>query len=679
MKSRLRILYAEDNAHDADLTRVCLAERAPEFDLEIVQTGQECLERLSLTGCDLLLLDHRLPDMDGLDVLRALVRTGFTAPVILVTGSGDEELVVKALHLGASDYVPKIGNYLQSLPELLRGVLKEHSKRRRQGLATSGPRRVLYVEHYEMDIDLTLRHFAETAPLFELDIVRTSVEALAHLRQPPRYDAALIDLRMPDQSGLDFVREAKRLDLALPPFVMISGKGDEAAAIASLTLGAVDYITKRDGYLDQLPHTIDRAIAYDRLNRVNARLEAELSERGRAEKERVSLEEQLRASQKMEAIGSLAGGIAHDFNNLLSVILSYADFALTDLPADHPTHHDLLQVQKAATRAAALTRQLLAFSRKQVLQPIMLDVNQVVTGLEKMLRRILGEDIDFVQVLAPDLGLTLADPGQIEQVLMNLIVNARDAMAKGGKLTIETSNVEVNAELAAKHLAVEPGPFVQLSVSDTGCGMDEQTRSRIFEPFFTTKEKDRGTGLGLSTVYGIIRQSGGNIWVYSEVGGGTTFKIFLPRDISVSTATPIKPSLAPVRTRGTETILVAEDEVALNSIVRRALESAGYKVIAATNGEEALRVSSQYPGEIHLLLTDVVMPKLNGKTLAEQIITRRPLLRIVFMSGYTDEAIVHHGVLNAGVHFLVKPFTAGDLTRKVREVLDRECIPKPQV
>jgi CheY-like chemotaxis protein len=330
----------------------------------------------------------------------------------------------------------------------------------------------------------------------------------------------------------------------------------------------------------------------------------------------------------------------------------------------------LLEVQKAATRAAALTRQLLAFSRKQVLQPIMLNVNQVVTGLEKMLRRILGEDIDFFQVLAPDLGLTLADPGQIEQVLMNLVVNARDAMAAGGKLTIETSNIEVDAELAARHLAIEPGLFVQLVVSDTGCGMDQQTRSRIFEPFFTTKEKDKGTGLGLSTAYGIVRQSGGNIWVYSEPGEGTTFKIFLPRQLSAIAATSLRPSLAPAQTRGTETILVAEDEAALNSIVRRALESAGYKVLVAANGKEALQVSLQYLDEIHLLLTDVVMPKLCGRTLGEELIKTRPMLRVIFMSGYTDETIVHHGVLDAGTHFLVKPFTTVDLTRKVREVLD---------
>ena len=670
MKSCLRIIYAEDNAQDADLTRDHFSEHAPEFDIEIVQTGQACIDRLAGTAYDLLLLDQHLPDMDGLDVLRTLVHSGVSVPVVLVTGSGDEDLVVKALHLGAVNYVPKVGNYLQNLPGLLRLVIEEHRVKLSQGLTNAVPKRILYVEHHEMDIDLTLRHFAEAAPLDELVVVRTTADALALLAGTAAYDAVLIDLRMPDQSGLDFVREAKRLGYLLPPFVMISGKGDEQAAIASLKLGAADYIGKREGYLEQLPYTIDRAIAHDRLNRVNAQLQAELAQRGRSEKEREKLEEQLRASQKMEAIGSLAGGIAHDFNNLLSVILSYAEFAIDDLPTNHPIRNDLLGVKKAATRAAELTRQLLAFSRKQVLQPVPLDVNQIVRGIEKMLRRVLGEHIDFVQLLAPDLGLTLADPGQVEQVLMNLVVNARDAMAEGGQLTIETSNAEVDEDFAASHLAVKPGSFVQLAVTDTGSGMDDQTRERIFEPFFTTKEKDKGTGLGLSTVYGIVKQTGGDIWVYSELGVGTTFKIYLPRELSATTATSIKPSAAPMRTNGTETILVAEDDLALNEIARRALEAAGYTVLTAANGQTALRTSAQHAGDIHLLLTDVVMPRMSGRVLAQELAKTRPYLKVIFMSGYTDDAIVHHGVLDAGTHFLVKPFTKADLTRKVREVLD---------
>jgi two-component system cell cycle sensor histidine kinase/response regulator CckA len=297
-------------------------------------------------------------------------------------------------------------------------------------------------------------------------------------------------------------------------------------------------------------------------------------------------------------------------------------------------------------------------------------LNQSAAGVEKMLRRILGEDIDMVQTLAPNLGLTLADPGQIEQVLMNLVVNARDAMPEGGKLTIETSNVDIDEGYAAAHVAVKPGSYVQLAVSDTGCGMDEQTRARIFDPFFTTKAKDKGTGLGLSTVYGIVKQSGGNIWVYSELGQGTTFKVYLPREHSVTTATAIKPSTVPERVTGTETILVVEDEEALRKIALRTLGSAGYTVLTAGNGEEALLTSAKHVGDIHLLVTDVVLPRMGGRVLAQELSKKRPTVKVLYMSGYTDDAIVHHGVLDAGTPFLAKPFTAADLARKVREVLD---------
>ena len=396
----------------------------------------------------------------------------------------------------------------------------------------------------------------------------------------------------------------------------------------------------------------------------------DITERKRAEQEREKLEEQLRVSQKMEAIGSLAGGVAHDFNNLLSVILSYTSFAMDGIPEDDPRRNNLLEVKKAGERAAALTRQLLAFSRKQVLQPVALDLNAIAVGVEKMLRRILGEDIDLIQVLAPDLGLVKADPGQIEQIMMNLVVNARDAMTEGGKLTIETSNVEIDEEYGARHVALAPGSYVQLAFTDTGCGMDAQTKARLFEPFFTTKEKGKGTGLGLSTVYGIVKQSGGDIWVYSELGHGTTFRIYLPRDLSAMAATTIKPKTVTIRTGGVETVLVVEDEAALRAIAQRALVVAGYKVLIAADGNEALQICAQHPGNIHLLLTDVIMPGMNGRVLAQRVLKMRPTLKVVYMSGYTDNAIIHHGVLDAGMHFLAKPFVPSSLTRKVREVLD---------
>jgi PAS domain S-box-containing protein len=395
----------------------------------------------------------------------------------------------------------------------------------------------------------------------------------------------------------------------------------------------------------------------------------DITERKQMETARAQLEEQLRASQKMEAIGRLASGVAHDFNNLISVILSYTGFAMEGASDGNQLKEDLLEVTKAADRAAALTRQLLAFSRKQVLQPVVLDVNQVVLGVEKMLRRIVGEDIEFVQKLAPDLGLTLADPGQIEQVLLNLVVNARDAMPKGGTLTIETSNVEVDEECAFVHGNAKPGSYVQMVVSDTGCGMDEQTQGRIFEPFFTTKEQGKGTGLGLSTVYGIVTQSGGSIGVCSELGKGTTFKICLPRDRAVATMV-VRPVTVSERTKGTETILVVDDEEALRDVAKRSLEAADYRVLMASDGDQALLVSEQHAGDIHLLMTDVIMPRMSGRELAQALLKKRPAIKVLYMSGYTDDAISHHGVLDAGVHFLPKPFTSNDLIQKVRKVLD---------
>ncbi|HEY5957719.1 MAG TPA: ATP-binding protein, partial [Polyangiaceae bacterium] len=388
------------------------------------------------------------------------------------------------------------------------------------------------------------------------------------------------------------------------------------------------------------------------------------------DKERRMLEEQLRASQKMEAIGRLAGGVAHDFNNLLSVILNYTQFAADTVDEGEPLKNDLKEVMKAAERAAELTRQLLAFGRKQMLRPLPLDLNKTAVAVDKMLRRVLGEDIELVQVLAPELGLTMVDPGQIEQVFMNLVVNSRDAMADGGKLTIETSNVEIDEHFASRHFVGSPGSYVLLRISDTGCGMDEQTKARIFEPFFTTKPVGKGTGLGLSTVYGIIKQSGGSIGVFSEVAQGTTFEIFLPRDTSLPPPAARNSSTAARNYTGHETILVVEDEEALLEVARRCLEGAGYQVLTALDGAAALVKSAQHPDVIHLLLTDVIMPRMNGKTLAQELCQMRPTLKVLFTSGYTDDAIVHHGVLDAGTNFIGKPFTSTEITRKVRDVLD---------
>ncbi len=420
------------------------------------------------------------------------------------------------------------------------------------------------------------------------------------------------------------------------------------------------------GVGDQVAVALERGELLEQLERKvqerTAALSAEITERKQ-------LEAQLLQSQKMEAVGRLAGGIAHDFNNLLTVIKGYSELLVEEVGGDGRLRRAAEEIDKAADRAALLTRQLLAFSRRQVLEPEVLDLNDVVANMDKMLRRLIGEDIDLVSVRRPGLGRVKADPGQIEQVIMNLAVNARDAMPQGGKLTLETANVELDEVYARNHVAITPGSYVMLAVSDTGCGMDAETQARIFEPFFTTKELGKGTGLGLATVYGIVKQSGGYIWVYSEPGQGTTFKVYLPRlEEAVETAQPEREIVRPAR--GSETVLLVEDEENVRQLVRQTLEKNGYTVLEARAGAEATQLSAQHPGPIHLMLTDVVMPKMSGRELAERLALLRPGIKVLYMSGYTDNAIVHHGVLDPGTAFLQKPFTAADLGQKVREVLD---------
>ncbi len=395
-------------------------------------------------------------------------------------------------------------------------------------------------------------------------------------------------------------------------------------------------------------------------------LESRVEERTR---ELSQAQDQLRQAQKMEAVGRLAGGVAHDFNNLLTAITGYSDLLMSDLAEGDPMRGDLEQVKHAADRAASLTRQLLAFSRRQVLQPRVLDLNAVVGSVDKMLRRLIGEDIDLLTVPAPALGWVKADPGQLEQILMNLAVNARDAMPQGGKLTIETANVELDGAYVRQHAAVQPGPYVMLAVSDTGCGMDAETRSHLFEPFFTTKEVGKGTGLGLATVYGIVTQSGGTVSVYSEPGRGTTFKLYLPR-VEDAAGRPVPAGLPAPPVKGSETILVVEDEKAVRSLACEVLKRNGYTVLEARHGDEALAVSDRHEGRIALMLTDMVMPGKRGPDVARQLAAVRPDMKVLYMSGYADSGIVHQGVLDAGTAFLAKPFTPTALARKVREVLD---------
>jgi two-component system cell cycle sensor histidine kinase/response regulator CckA len=384
---------------------------------------------------------------------------------------------------------------------------------------------------------------------------------------------------------------------------------------------------------------------------------------------RKALEEQLLQAQKMEAVGRLAGGIAHDFNNMLTVISGYDRMILDELPPTDPLREYAEEILKAAERAGSLTNQLLAFSRRQIIQPRLMNVNAVVGQTEKMLRRLLGEDIQLVFELNAESGNIKADPNQIIQAIVNLAVNARDAMLTGGRIVVETANVHLDENYVRTHLGVQPGDFVMIAMTDTGQGMDAVTRQRIFEPFFTTKEQGKGTGLGLATVYGMVKQAGGDIWVYSEVGSGTTFKLYFPRvheAISEVTASEVDH-----RTLGGETVLVVEDENAVRDLTVRMLKQLGYVVLAAASGSEAVAISNAYADRLALLVTDVVMPQMSGRQVADALLAARPDIKVLYLSGYTESTVIHHGVLDSAVDFLPKPFSREALGRKVREILGR--------
>ena len=396
----------------------------------------------------------------------------------------------------------------------------------------------------------------------------------------------------------------------------------------------------------------------------------DITERKRVEEEKAKLQNQLLQSQKMESVGRLAGGVAHDFNNMLGVILGHAELAMDKVDPDHPLYNDLQEIRKAAERSSDLTRQLLAFARKQTITPKVLDLNETVAGMLKMLQRLIGEDIQLAWLPGVNLWPVRMDPSQVDQILINLSVNARDAIAGVGKVTIETENVRLDEAYCADHAGFVPGEYLLLAVSDDGCGMDRESQDKIFEPFFTTKGAGKGTGLGLATCYGIVKQNNGFINVYSEPDRGTTFRIYLPRHIGkaeqIRKEGPQEPAI-----RGRETVLVVEDEEALLELGKIMLEKQGYRVLTAGTPGEAIRLAEEHSGEIHLLMTDVVMPEINGRELARKMLSLYPNLKRLFMSGYTADVIAHHGVLDAGVHFLQKPFSRKDLAAKVREALDQ--------
>lgn len=423
---------------------------------------------------------------------------------------------------------------------------------------------------------------------------------------------------------------------------------------------------------DEIARLSERVADLEQLLCLHERIVAEQSDAQR------ELESQLRQAQKMEALGRLAGGVAHDFNNILSVIISYSAMLLEDAKPSDPIRADLTQIRHAGLRATDLTRQLLAFGRKQILQPRHLNLDEVVADSERLLQRLLREDIQLRTVRGPSLRTTHVDPGQVEQILMNLVVNARDAITGAGKITIDTANVELKPEHVRRQVGVTPGAYVMLSVSDTGAGIDDETKARIFEPFFTTKVKGKGTGLGLATVFGIVKQSGGHIRVQSELGKGTTFAVYFPCSAQPPEAMARRTMTPSNVTRGSETILLVEDEETVRGLARTILTRHGYRVLEASSEGDALLICEQHEGDVDLLLTDVVMPRMNGRELSERLRTMRPRMKVLFMSGYTDDLIVRHGALEEGLALLQKPITPAALTRKVREVLDSPAPSRPE-
>jgi PAS domain S-box-containing protein len=630
------ILIVEDDPGVATLERRRL-ERAG-YAAVLAADADAALQALRRQPVDLILLDYRLPgDVDGLEFYAQTRAAGYNLPVILVTGFSNEATVIKALRAGVRDFVTKSVEYLDYLPEAVAHVLREVRTEHR--LAESEARLSAVIESAKDAI--VIAEVGQRITLFN-----RAAEAM--FRCPAR-----------DAIG-------QPLDRFIPKeYESAPGAGaDEPAESLTRLVRTGNRGVRADGTEFPLEASVSRTeVAGRKLYTVVVR---DLTEQKK-------LQAQLLQAQRLESVGRLAAGVAHDFNNLLMVISGYTEILLDRCENDESARGLLQEVYKAGERAALLTRQLLAFSRKQIVEPQVLDLNAVVGAIDKMLRRLIGEDVVLAAAPAPDLGRVRADPGQLEQVLMNLAVNSRDAMPQGGRLTIETANAELDETYARSHAGVRPGRYVLLAVSDTGCGMSEEVQRHIFEPFFTTKEAGNGTGLGLATVYGIVNQSGGHVAVYSEVGRGTTFKVYLPAiDQAVSAGTAAAwPTPVPT---GTETILLVEDDEAVRGIARLALQLHGYTVITASNGEEAVRIVREHTGPIDLLITDVVMPGMSGRQVAEAVKALRPGIGVLYVSGYTDDAVVRHGVLHAETAFLQKPFTMVALATKVRQVLDQREI-----
>ena len=646
MQQKINVLLIEDNPVDARLIEGMLERHDTGiFALKHVSTLAEGMHSLTAnSGNHLVLLDLGLPDATGLQTLRRIMPLANDASVVVITGTSDEETGIAALREGAHDYLIKGQVGGEQLRRVLRYALERHKIQ--SELRAEAERRRLSEQRYHL--------LAETAPMGILltdslgkviDANTAALRMFGYARE--ELLGASIDILLPER--LRSSHHEHRSHYMKKPSVRQVGIGMDLVAC------------RKDGTefpvevaLGPLVTEEGKALVASSIVDITARKK---------------MEAQLHLSQRMEVIGKLAGGVAHDFNNLLGVILGSADAALEKLPPEHPVRGKLEVITQAGSSAADLTRQLLAFSRRQMLQPRVVNLKEVIERTEVLLRRLIGPNIHFTTSLEPSLGQVKVDPGQIEHVLINLVVNARDAMPQGGRLTIEARNVELDDSYQRAHLPVIPGQYVMIAVEDSGCGMTKETQARIFDPFFTTKELGKGTGLGLATVYGIVKQSGGYIWVYSELNKGTIFKLYLKR--VDQSAQPAKPDASDTTSlRGSETILLAEDSESLREMAREYLESVGYTVLDAVSGKAALQRANDFEGTIHLLLTDVVMPEMSGPELAVQLKALRPEIRVIFTSGYSDTSIVQKDVIDSAAAFIQKPYRPKALAQRIREVLE---------
>jgi len=638
-----RILVAEDESLIAEALRNTL-EKMGLIVTGVVASGEDAIARAEETSPDLVLMDIRLRgNLDGIEAA-GTIHDRFDIPVIYLTAHSDDATVNRAKRTGPFGYLlkPFSGRELRVTVEM---ALQKHAM--------------------ELRLRESEERYATTLTSIGDGVIATDTEGRVTFMNPVA--EALTRWRREDALGLPLEKIFKIVDAvtrAIPESPVAKALREGAVA----TIGDRTILIAKD--LAEIPIDDTVACIRDAQRRVCGAVLVfrDISERRQAEESLRKAEEQLRQARRIEAIGRLAGGVAHDINNLMTIVIGYGEMLLAQLPPDSPVLEQVKAMKEAGDRATSITRQLLAFSRKQVLMPTVVSLNGVVSDMEQMLRRVIGEDVEIACHLEPELGRVNVDRSQMEQVIMNLAINARDAMPQGGKLTLQTRNAFLDEQYAQGAPEVQPGRYVMLAVTDTGSGMDAYTKAHLFEPFFTTKDLGRGTGLGLATVYGVVKQSGGYIYVYSEPGHGTTFKVYLPEVMAPES--PRASSESAGLAAGTETVLLVEDDDHVRAFSRLMLQTSGYTVLEAADGAEAIQLCEHDPRPIDLLLTDAIMPRISGRVLAERMIHSRPGIKVLFMSGHTEDHVLRTGVLAAEMAFIQKPFTGSELTRKVREVLD---------